>query len=292
MNFGINKGMNNLSKISIITPTLNSEKDIEACILSVTNQSYENKEHLIIDGLSTDKTIEIVNKYAEKYPHIRLVLEKDNGIYDAMNKGIDRSNGEWIYFLGSDDIFYNEHVLDKVFKKNNTKSLDVIYGNVLWDNSGNIYDGEFTLTKLIEQNICHQAIFFKKNIFQKLGNFNIRYRVLADWAFNLRWFSDDKIKRKYIPLTISHYRLGGFSSKHCDEIFFEDVPKIIDKNFPPKHADAYKKILNLKYKSNYKEDAIFNQSIYQKNKEIEFMKSSKFWKLRERYMSLKNKFKI
>ena len=97
--------MEKLPKISIITPTLNAAETLEACILSVKNQTYLNKEHLIIDGQSTDGTLHILKKHAENYPQLKWITENDDGIYDAMNKGIDLSSGDWLYFMGSDDYF-------------------------------------------------------------------------------------------------------------------------------------------------------------------------------------------
>ena len=120
--------MANLPKISIITPTYNSEKSIESCILSVANQTYKNIEHLIIDGQSSDNTLGIVKNYAERFSHLRVISERDNGIYDAMNKGIDLAQGEWIYFLGSDDIFYDEHVLEDLFSKEDLGNCDLFMG--------------------------------------------------------------------------------------------------------------------------------------------------------------------
>lgn len=309
--------MNNSPKISIVTPTYNAEKMIEACLKSVVDQTYDNKEHLIIDGQSQDRTLEIVKKYVAKYPHIKWVSEKDGGIYDAMNKGINMSEGDWIYFMGSDDTFYNNQVLDDIFKREDIDLLDVIYGDVLWGDSGKTYDGEFTLTKLVEKNICHQAIFFKKYIFDKLDNFDVKYKSLADWAFNLRWFSDTKIKRKYIPLVISHFRLGGFSALHHDKIFFENLLTILEKNFPAEHVDAYKGMLSLKEGLNQRinneeslglsdiihqrdqEISDLNQAIRQKDKvirerdnKISLIKSSKFWKLRSLYLKFKKSIKF
>ena len=167
-----------MTEISIIIPTFNSAKTLAVCLDSILKQSFTDFEVLIMDGLSTDNTLEI----AKSYDDIRLIIssEKDNGIYDAMNKGITQSKGEWIYFLGSDDRLFNKNVFSEVYeiqKKGNSK---IIYGNVLiegqagWAKNGQIYDGEFSLSKLIERNICHQAIFYKKEVFDKLGLYNIK----------------------------------------------------------------------------------------------------------------------
>lgn len=184
--------MDDTPLISVITPTFNTSNSIEQCLLSVANQTYKNIEHLIIDGLSSDPTLDIIKKYLAQYPHIRVYSEKDNGIYDAMNKGIKLAKGDWLYFLGSDDKFYNENVLSSVFQNTKINKAKVIYGNVLieedagWAKNGQIYDGEFTLSKLIDKNICHQAIFFNKIVFNRCGGFNLKYNICADWDMNFK----------------------------------------------------------------------------------------------------------
>jgi len=124
--------MNNFPFLSIITPTYNSADVLEACILSVAQQTYTNKEHLIIDNLSTDETLEIISKYSTVYPHLKVISEKDSGIYDAMNKAIERSSGEWLYFLGSDDTFFDNDVLSDIFGSDISAHNDIMYGNVQW----------------------------------------------------------------------------------------------------------------------------------------------------------------
>lgn len=224
--------MKNLPKISVITPTYNAEKMIESCLKSVVDQTYVNKEHIIIDGHSQDKTLEIVKKYSEKYPHIRWVSEKDEGIYDAMNKGIDMAEGEWLYFLGSDDIFFDKYVLQKIFTNNNYPEREVIYGNAKFKISGELYDGKFNSYKLLRKNICHQAIFYKRNIFHKLGKYDTKYRALADWVFNMKWFNDSSISREYLSDVIAVYNEDGYCFNNPDDDFTRDYRILIKKYFP------------------------------------------------------------
>ncbi len=219
-------------KISIITPTYNSSKHLKACILSVAQQSYANKEHLIVDNLSTDGTLEIIKKYSERYPHIRFISEKDSGIYDAMNKGIGLSESEWLYFLGSDDVMFSEHVLTDMLTCPEAEKSDVMYGNVQWGKNGYDYDGEFSNFKLIEKNICHQAIFFRKRVFELLGKFDTTYPTMADWAFNIRWFGNDSINRTYIDKVIAVYDPYGYSAKNFDHLFLKDKEALIRMHFP------------------------------------------------------------
>ncbi len=227
-----NKLLMNCPKVSIITPAYNSAKDIEACIVSVAQQTYANKEHLIIDNQSGDGTLEIVKKYALLYPHIQCITERDGGIYDAMNKGIERTSGEWLYFLGSDDVLYDKDVLADLMSSEEALYSDIIYGNVEWGPNGALYDGEFTFVKLIKKNICHQAIFFRRNVFDRLGKFDLQYKVLADWAFNLLWIGRDDIHRSYRNRVIATYGLGGYSSTNHDPIFHTGLRDIVRQHYP------------------------------------------------------------
>lgn len=202
--------------ISIITVCFNAEKTIEATIASVINQNHSHFEYIIIDGKSVDATMDIVNHYSE---HINVIIsEPDNGIYDAMNKGIKQASGEWILFLGADDTLCSEDTLNECSSRF-LSGYDFIYGDVIKTPSQIRYDGEFNLFKLIYKNICHQGIFFNTSIFQKLGLYNQKYRINADWEFNMRAYQDSSIKIKYIPVVISYFFEDGVSGHHVDEAY-------------------------------------------------------------------------
>lgn len=200
-------------KITIITPVLNAEKYIAACILSVANQTYKEIEHIIVDGSSTDGTLGIVKKYAQEYPHIRWVSAEDRGAYEAMNSGIDIARGDWIYFLGADDILSDDKVLDNVFvgQKRIVDNSDFIYGNVFWGDTGKVYDGYFDIPKLYGKNICHQAIFVRKGVFDRIGKFLTEYIALADWHFNILCFTNSEIRKSYIGTVVAKFSPGGLS---------------------------------------------------------------------------------
>ncbi|WP_243370851.1 glycosyltransferase [Geotalea sp. SG265] len=227
--------MENNQAITIVTPTYNAAKDIEACILSVANQTYPHKEHLIVDGLSSDGTLDIVKKYSAEYPHIKFISEKDNGIYDAMNKSIDIAAGEWIYFLGADDVLFDETVLAGIFDTPYIGPFEIVYGNVLWGDTGTIYDGKFSLLKLMDKNICHQAIFYTKALFNKVGNFDLNYRTWADYLFNIKCFSSDEIRIKYIDRIVAKYGTHGVSSQMNDPDFMREKASILKANFPEEY---------------------------------------------------------
>ncbi|MEO6453693.1 MAG: glycosyltransferase family 2 protein [Ginsengibacter sp.] len=212
-----------MDKISVITVTYNASATLENTILSIINQSYKNIEYIIIDGGSTDSTLEIIKKYQPKLAYC--VSEKDSGIYDAMNKGIKASTGDWIIFLGADDIFYNENVLTKIFAENKNYNLDCTdfaYGNVIIKSNGKIFGGSRTYDQLINCNINHQGIFYKKSIFEIIGAFNLKYKILADYELNLRIYRNHLLKKKYIPEIVTIYNNKGISNQFLDENFYED----------------------------------------------------------------------
>ena len=220
--------MNNKPLISIVTVTFNAESYIEETIKSIIEQSYPNIEYIIIDGKSTDGTVGIIKKYEHKITY--WISEPDNGIYDAMNKGFKLANGDFIIFMNSGDIFYSKHVLNQSIQ--HFTSLECIYyGNVYFKYENNkliFYGNEFNHKRLIKENICHQSIFYPKTIY-KNNKYNLKYKLLADWEYNIRHFN--KIKFQYIPVIIAIYDTCGISSKNEDKVFIKEYSHIIQNNF-------------------------------------------------------------
>ncbi|SMC23235.1 Glycosyl transferase family 2 [Clostridium acidisoli DSM 12555] len=198
--------------ISIITVCYNSESHIEKCLKSVINQTYPCIEYIIVDGNSQDKTIEIVRKYEDKIS--RIISEDDNGIYDAMNKGITCASGEVIYFLNSDDYLIDNNVINDVMYEFNNHNVDVVYGDVRANGKVIKYRQKIKRFDLIKQTICHQVIFCKRNILLQQGGFDIRYKVCADYKFVIKTFINNSFEIKYINRTIVNYSTEGFSSKN------------------------------------------------------------------------------
>ena len=167
-------------KISIITVNYNNEKGLEKTIKSVIFQSYGNIEYIIIDGNSKDNSIKIIDKYANKID--KIISEQDNGVYDAMNKGIEISTGDWIIFMNSGDIFYDQNSIASIFKK--TIESDVLFGNAIYTK-----EKKQILVKTKNLNrmnfympFSHQSVFVKSKILKKFG-FDTSFSILAD--FNL-----------------------------------------------------------------------------------------------------------
>lgn len=203
--------------LSIIIATLNSEKTIDACIVSILNQTFSDYEVLIMDGASQDGTFSKLTKYDDS--RINIYVEKDSGVYDAMNKGIKTAKGEWIYFLGSDDRFHDCCVLEQMFQEICRSRVDIIYGDVYNERTSKIYGGEFVAADFLHKNICHQAIIYSQKVFKSVGDFDLKYKVLADWAHNFRWFFNKQIRKKYIQLIVARYADTGLSHRVTDECF-------------------------------------------------------------------------
>jgi len=218
--------------LSIIIPTYNAGKTIEQCLESIDVQKFKNYEVIIVDGISSDNTLETVRLYANKDINLTLITERDNGIYDAMNKGIKMAAGEWVYFLGSDDTFFDSTVLTDVFATI-SKDADIVYGNSIWMPEKIEEKGEWDYYRLLNMSINHQRIFYRACLFEKLGNFNLLYTIAADYELNIRFFCAKDIKTKFINRTIANYHSGGFSADKIDEAFWNDWQLILIKNFSP-----------------------------------------------------------
>lgn len=210
---------------SIITPTYNCGSKIETTINSVLLQDEDLFEFIIMDGASTDDTLSVINKYAGQ---IRVVSEKDRGVYDAMNKGIGLASGKYLYFLGAGDSLRAD-VLRKIEKRMPDERLSFVYGNVYWMDQAIIYSGEFDKSRLKTHNICHQAIFYERAIFDVLGKFELRYKVLADYVFNIKCFGDDRIQKRYIDYVIANFEGGGLSAKQKDVDLIKEQSKLIEE---------------------------------------------------------------
>ncbi len=202
--------------VSIITVCYNSEKTIERTIKSVLEQTYKSIEYIIIDGASTDRTSNIIHQYEEAFgDRLILVCEPDNGIYDAMNKGIKKASGEVIGIINSDD-WYEPDAVEQVvdeYLNQDQKDFMVIYGR-----TGMIKDGElFKISKsshddLEEKMISHPSCFITKKTYDTFGIYDVSYPSVADYDLMLRYKRTGKVNFIPIDAHIANFTLGGMSS--------------------------------------------------------------------------------
>jgi glycosyltransferase len=204
-------------KISIITATYNSSATIKDTLESIRQQHYPDIEHLIIDGLSKDDTLQIV----KAYPHIsQCISEKDKGIYDAMNKGIGLSTGDVIGILNSDDFYANNQVIDKVARVFTETGCDALYGDLQYvdaENTGKIIrywksgdyqPGAFKWGWMPP----HPTFFVRRELYQQFGNFNLHMKTAADYELMLRFIHKHGAKIAYLPEVLVKMRTGGASN--------------------------------------------------------------------------------
>lgn len=198
--------------VTVITPCFNSEKTIRRTMESVLNQTYKNIEYLIIDGASTDKTLEIVKSFEPAFAgRMRIVSEKDEGIYYAMNKGIKLAKGELIGIVNSDD-YYESTAVDVMVNNRSRSKYQVLYGY-----ERILRDGQeagiciYHHTNLDYQMITHPTCFVTKKLYEDLGVFDTSYKYSADYEFMLRLYHGGKTEFTPVYEIISNYALGGAS---------------------------------------------------------------------------------
>jgi glycosyltransferase involved in cell wall biosynthesis len=209
--------------ISVITVVYNGAATLESTLLSVLEQTYSRVEYILVDGGSTDGTLQLIDRYKTRIA--AWTSERDKGVYDAMNKGLRMATGDWVYFLGSDDRLQDKEVLNDIFSDPATRDYDLLYGDVTSPSYKGLYDGPFTFEKLLSRNISHQAIFYKRARFESLGGYDLHFRMHADWDLNIRWFKTPGMRVKYVGRHIADFGAEGLSSGH-------DVPLIREVLIP------------------------------------------------------------
>jgi glycosyltransferase involved in cell wall biosynthesis len=198
-----------MSTFSVIIPTYNSANTIGACLRSVLKQAFTDFEVIIIDGQSSDHTVRIARAYS-RGRKVKIISEKDEGIYDAMNKGVVNATGDWLYFLGSDDQMYDEHTLSTIYQTiNSNPDSKFIYGDVITSNNTTERYNDYTYDQLMNRCICHQSIFYHRTLFAETL-YDTKYKVCADWDFNLKTFGKN-VHPVYVDKLIARFDLGGVS---------------------------------------------------------------------------------
>ena len=205
-------------KISIITVCYNAADTIEETLESVVAQSHIDVEHIVIDGASTDNTLKIVERYADMLAHV--LSEPDRGVYDAMNKGLALASGEVVGFLNADDVYMHPDVLAEVAATLADPTLDACYADLVYVDRVQTnrvvrhWTSRDYTPGLFEKGWmpAHPTFFVRKSVYEKLGGFNLRYRLQADFELALRFICVHGIRTRYVPDIWVRMRMGGMSN--------------------------------------------------------------------------------
>lgn len=227
--------------LTIITVTYNCEKTLQRTIDSVFNQNFDSYEYLIIDGGSSDSTISIIENNIKRFDgKLSYISESDNGLYDAMNKGIKLARGKYIGIINGDD-YYNENAFSLVMEKFNEESIDIVYSDLLFTKSDNINYKKPLIADHNKLNnrmsVNHPTCFVKKEVYEKYGVFDLKFKIAADYEIMARFFKN-KCKFKKIDKVLAIMELGGLSSNNPKSI--NEKYEIHNMYFGKMHAVKHK----------------------------------------------------
>jgi glycosyltransferase involved in cell wall biosynthesis len=211
--------------ISIITVVLNAEKTIERTIKSVISQSYDEIQYIIIDGGSTDGTLEIIGKYKDKIDIV--VSESDYGLYHAMNKGVELATGDIIGMINADDYYYSDIFKDvSVSFQGEKLDSSIFFGDML--HNGKTIPGWRPESLKIGAFGAHPSMFVPKTVYQKIGVYKLHYKILSDYDFMYRAFHVFGIKPIYLPKLTAFFNTGGLASRNIFRSYTEEMLVKVD----------------------------------------------------------------
>lgn len=205
--------------ISVIVATRNAAKDIDTLLLSISSQTFKNYEVIVVDGLSADDTIEVASKFRDIFP-LTTISEADNGIYDAMNKGIARSRGKWLIFMGADDQFYDDLVFSdfsKLLSEKSASDLDLIFGNFVF--RGRVFQSRLNWRIVFTNPLNHQSVFYNRVVFDQY-QYNLAYKYAADYDLNIKLYLRNA-PYLHFDRIIAFYKDTGLSTRYREYSNYE-----------------------------------------------------------------------
>jgi len=205
-------------KVSVITVAYNAGRTIHDTLYSVKEQTYHNIEHIIVDGASTDNTLEVITTHGQHVVH--LISEPDHGLYDAMNKGIAKATGDIVCVLNADDVYDHENVIFNVVELMRSREMDVLIGDVVFVHPSNplrsvrrYKSQNFNPSRIAKGWMpAHPAMFLRRTVYEKFGFYKINYKIAADFEYVARIFRDETLRYFYVPDVFVRMRTGGVSS--------------------------------------------------------------------------------
>ena len=232
-----------MAKYTIITINYNNGKGLRSTIESVINQTFDDVEYIIVDGGSTDNSVDIIKDFSERINF--WVSERDGGVYSAMNKGLHHAHGEYVNFMNSGDTFYSPHVLEEIDRQ--MGDADILFGNVCDAATGKLYGGikadrDITFLTLKKEILCHQGTFYRRTIFNR-HPYDENLRLIADWKVNVQAIVLDNCKVKVVDTIVANYDLTGMSSTQS-QLHAEERRKVMKELFPERILKDYVHLYN------------------------------------------------
>lgn len=249
-------------KLSIITINYNNADGLKETIESIINQSYKDFEYIVIDGGSKDDSKKIIESYTEKITY--WISEPDKGIYNAMNKGILKSNGDYLLFINSGDTLFNSTVLEVVFAHNPDK--DLVYGDlhrIFPDGTTDIaaMPDHVDINQMFTSTLCHPVTFIRRELFQKYGLYREDLKIVSDWAFFFKLIVFGRVSQVHLPITITSFKMDGMSSNpENQDIITSETQRVIREGF------SYE-LLHI-YETHAKYSAFYNKQIFRLGRKI------------------------
>lgn len=246
--------------LSIITINLNNAEGLRKTIESVVCQTFNNFEFIVIDGASTDGSVETIKEFENRITY--WVSEPDKGIYNAMNKGILKAKGEYLLMLNSGDVFYSEATLEKVF--NSILDKDIVYGNVVWTKKNEIdfisnFPDRLKFSYFINSSLGHQAAFIKRDLHSKVGLYNEKYRIVSDWSFFLLALFKSNCSFKHIDIEVVKSERDGISClPQNSELILSEKQHFLKSEFSL-FLDEYIDYEQIKHKCDFYKKSYDNQ---------------------------------
>jgi glycosyltransferase involved in cell wall biosynthesis len=210
-------------KVSIVTVTYNSAETLADTLESVLRQTYSNIEHIIVDGASTDNTVDIIRQYEPRYQgRLRWISERDSGLYDAMNKGIRMATGDVVGILNSDDFFTGNDVVEKLVKPFSDHHVDGIYGDIHFVRDGALdkcvryYSSRHFHPRWLRFGFmpAHPSFYARRQVYEQAGLYKTDYKIGSDYEMMVRLFRKHHIATRYIPMDFVTMRTGGTSTRN------------------------------------------------------------------------------
>jgi len=231
--------------ISVIVPTWNSAVLLPQALQSLAAQTFRDFEVVVSDCASSDGTLAAARQFLHSVPRLVIDSRLDRGVYDAINRGVMISSGTWLLVLGSDDTLHAPDTFARVAAALQADDVvEMVYGDVrmMADNlcgvpAGGRFAGPITLSWLFAANVCQQCIFYRRSLYDVLGGFNERYRLYADWDFNLR--AAFRGNTRWIDVVVSDYAATGMSATADDTVFRGDMPELVRQEFLCRAADRW-----------------------------------------------------